>query len=75
MNPGGFSSVVVDIRLAVGQAPQIERPAGPRRLQTLVELTQYVVISKESRHTNDLAYRPDRPVVISIHLRGQGGHG
>jgi len=51
--PAGLSAVVVDIRLSVAQAPQIERPAGPHPLQALIELLVYVVITtEESRHTH-----------------------
>ena len=38
-HPRGPRALVVDVHLAVGKAPQMERPASPRRLQSFVQLT------------------------------------
>src|SRR5258705_1279099 len=62
--PTGLFAVVVDIGLAVGEAPQIECPPGPHGLQSLLELAKYVVVAEQGCYAADLARRPDVFVVI-----------
>jgi hypothetical protein len=62
--PAGLFAVVVDIGLAVGDAPRIECPPSPHGLQSLIELAKYAVVAEEGCYADDLARRPDSSVVI-----------
>jgi hypothetical protein len=39
-------------------------PPNPHGLQSLVELARYVVVAEERCYADDLASRPDSPIVI-----------